>query len=217
MNTLKMFTPLCGNELPEWTIGFDKLPQSFWTKDHSTTLGQSSWPVLRTDQCPQEWLIKDPGFFILLRDNDYTDPGKPWLVGSKDYEFKSPQPKKPLKKIVCIAHHDAESADQKFNKLVLENPAAEILWTQYACTVIPNLPLANYIDFTVLMQQMNFVPDAVYDLNFFNGDTFSPTHIFCFHQGAILMNTPLSSTSSKKIRAKKSLWYGEWIIYQPDL
>lgn len=219
MNNIKNFYPLIGPEkvLENWVVKLKDRPDLIFGTDDLDYISASPRPLLFFNQLPLKWLQSDPGFFIFLRAPiEIKLPH--WIIPPKIsnnqrppyYSFISTREPKKISRVLVINHHETcldswESVGSKYTN-------ADIRWISYSCAV-PSWPVEKNFDFRQFCYHPDWAPDVVSDINYGQGDTFSPVHLHALHCGARL---DLSIQLCEPLVASTvfSTWYGTWNLFE---
>jgi hypothetical protein len=222
LNEKKNFYPLIGTEqgLEKWVVTLKDRPDLLFGTDDTDLISASPRPLLYFHQLPLRWLREDPGFLIFLR-APVDSPLPRWIISpkvSKDqrrpyYIFESlTKPQKEIHRVLIMNHH--HTSLKTWEEIQSPYVGLDIRWLSYACTA-PVWPLEQKIDYRQFCYHPSWVPDVVFDVNYWQGDTLSPLHLHALHSGAKLD----SSHEFHEIDAPTCIyatWYGQWKVFESE-
>jgi hypothetical protein len=170
------------------------------------------------EQLPLDWKKTNPGFNIFLRAKVYEKLPH-WILNPLTdqnqngpcYSFtKNASTSKNFKTVLILQHH--HQVQLSWDELQAKFPGSELRWISYASSHLPHWPLESRIDFRLYCYIQDWLPEALYDVNYGQGDTISPIHLHALHQGAYLVN---KAPETKGLITKDSIirWYGQWKIF----
>ena len=222
MNEKKNFYPLIGPDLDleKWVVTLKDRPDLLFGTDDTDLISASARPLLYYHQLPLRWLNEDPGFLIFLRAP--VDSALPrWIISpkvSKDqkrpyYIFESlRKPQKEIHRVLIINHH--QSSRKTWEEIQSHYAGLDIRWLSYACTA-PEWPNEHKIDYRQFCYHPSWVPDVVFDLNYWHGDTLSPLHLHALHSGARLDSSHEFHETERASRIYPT-WYGQWKVFESE-
>lgn len=193
-------------------------PDLLFATDDSDLVSATPRPLLYYHQLPLRWLNADPGFFILLRAPTQNVLPE-WIIPPKDltnqsppfYTFSSTKNPNKVKRVLIVTHH--QTSQLTWKNFETKFPDADIRWVSYSNTnPLPPWPNEMRLDYRLFCYHPDWVPDVVYDINYWQGDTLSPLHIHALALGAKLEPT---NQYDEDLKPRKVFitWYGSWNIY----
>lgn len=171
----------------------------------------TSLPLRYDFQVPKDWVDKDPGFLILLRQK--SNLKKTWIKQPENYifEFKKEQHDRNSKKnkLLLICHH--EKSKFTWRELSEKFKEYEIYWTYYACSSRPLYPVENFVGFQEILASPYMGFNYFFDISFRVGDTYSGLHIHLLQNLVQPLNEEESFEMSRVVQ-RIDVGYGHWCI-----
>lgn len=219
MNTSNTFH-LIGNEstLPDWVVKLKQRPDLnyIFNQNEDLVITASPWPLLKSDQLPQDWLLKDPGFPILLRNFSVaTADNRPWIflpfiagVTFQRLYLLRTAPKKSIKKTLVILRSSQAHLVELFLK---RYPQREVrfIFLDRPYNYVPESALEFKKE--LYFYQSHWRPDSVLSPAFDEVDTYTPYHLHSLHLGAFLEDMACEEVT--KPIASRKCWYGDWELF----
>ena len=218
MNMEKMY-PLIGDKSKsvKWVVTRKMRPDlAFSEKGQSIYLSASSYPLLKLEQVPPNWLNQDPGFPILLVEEADTELS--WVynpVGEQKRTYQLRQ-KKPIdpKNILIVLEEDASVEDIEFYLCKYKGDVRFLFRNKQNFEFMAKIQAINkytekFFDSYFFCYQSFWRVDLIVFQNENFSSYIAPHILHAIHMGGVIKREYLEKTPTKS----KALWYGTWELF----
>ena len=207
----------------DWALSTTELSERQGDRSLMDMHYQSAWPLLHSYAIPERWLIKDPGFPILLRDNQNLSTLPPWCIPSAlglgknhhnsrlGYRFVPNNFAYRNEKILVLIHSSEVPTWAKIIETYGPEELINWCWGGRTNEQPPSWPKDKMVNFVHYLLSGDLSPPGrLVDLSFGNQDTFNLFHMFCLINGSAL-NTKNLFLDGKVAEMRKT-FFGDWQI-----